>query len=336
MMRLLLLSLGLVLLALAVPSDAHRLAPSLLQGDELDADRFRFTWQEPAVTPTGMPRPRPVLPEHCTALGERRLEPTRTPTGPALNQVWDVDCAPGGLFGTEIHVSDLEGGGVALLRLNFNNGVSLTRLLNESAPTYTVPRSQGFWHTSLEYIRLGFTHILGGVDHLLFIFALLLLIGTLKALVVTITMFTISHSITLSLAALGLIAFGSGTVEFLVALSIFWVVLELVREPEKRGFVGRRPAAGAALFGLLHGLGFAATLQEVGLPVREIPAALLSFNIGVELGQLVFVAGVAVMRWVAPAELGRRVFPFAVYLLGTLSAFWCIERGLTMLGFTLS
>src|SRR5262249_43100003 len=145
------------------------------------------------------------------------------------------------------------------------------------------------------YVRLGITHILLGADHLLFVLGLLLLVPSLGMLVRTITAFTLAHSVTLGLAVLGLIAVPAAPVEALIAASIVLVALELVRDPGAAPTLGRRaPWAIALGFGLLHGLGFAGALADVGLPADRIPLALLGFNAGVEVGQLAFVAAMLV------------------------------------------
>jgi hypothetical protein len=150
----------------------------------------------------------------------------------------------------------------------------------------------------------------------------------------TITAFTLGHSVTLALATLGVLRYPVELVEFAIAASIFVIAVELTREHTDRHFLRRRPWAVAAGFGLLHGMGFAGALQEVGLPAHEIPLALLTFNIGIELGQLVFIACALCGAWLwrrlpVPA---RPAFEWApVYLIGILSIYWCIERGLASL-----
>ena len=184
-----------------------------------------------------------------------------------------------------------------------------------------------------EYTWLGMEHIWGGIDHLLFVFGLLLLVGGGKRLVWTITAFTLGHSVTLSLVTLGYFDYPVALVEFAIALSIFVLALELARR-EGAGMFRRYPWWLAGGFGLLHGMGFAGALAEVGLPQTELPLALLFFNIGIELGQLAFIFALLglwllVRRFVARWE--PQLLPVPVYVLGSLSAMWCIERGLEVL-----
>jgi hydrogenase/urease accessory protein HupE len=172
-------------------------------------------------------------------------------------------------------------------------------------------------------------HILTGPDHLLFVFGLLLLVSTSRLLLQTITAFTLGHSITLSVAALGLATVPQRPIEVLIAVSVLVLAVELARDPAHASLLRRFPWAMALLFGLLHGFGFAGALAEAGLPPGDIPLALVSFNVGIELGQLAFVGavlvlGVALRRWL-PSLAARSNRP-AIYAMGILAAFWCYER----------
>ena len=185
-------------------------------------------------------------------------------------------------------------------------------------------------------MALGIEHILTGPDHLLFVFGLLLLLATTTGLLVqTITAFTLGHSITLSAAALGLTSVPSRPVEVLIAVSVLALAVELARDSDRPTLMRRFPWVIALGFGLLHGFGFAGALAEAGLPPGDIPLALVSFNAGIELGQLAFVATVLAAaalaaRWL-PALAPRAHRP-AVYGMGILAAFWCFERVATWLG----
>jgi hydrogenase/urease accessory protein HupE len=169
--------------------------------------------------------------------------------------------------------------------------------------------------------RLGIRHILGGPDHLLFVLGLVLLVRGRRALAATVTAFTAGHSVTLSLAMLGVVHVPPAPVEALIAASIFVVAVELRRD----GATGRRPWWMAGTFGLLHGLGFAGALAQVGLPDTDIPLALAAFNVGIEIGQLLFVAAVLSIGLLLRGRLARwRAVP--AYGIGTLAAFWVFER----------
>ena len=189
----------------------------------------------------------------------------------------------------------------------------------------------GSWSDAARrYLSLGIEHILFGIDHLLFVFALLLIVRGRWMLVKTITAFTVAHSITLALATLGFINVPLRPVEAAIALSIVFLCVEIVHARQGRiGLAVRYPWVVAFAFGLLHGLGFAGALAEIGLPQSEIPIALLFFNIGVEIGQLMFVAVVLGVIW----GLQRLQFQapswaqaIPVYVIGTLATYWFIER----------
>ena len=184
------------------------------------------------------------------------------------------------------------------------------------------------------YATLGVAHILTGLDHLLFVAGLLLLARTPRRLVETVTAFTVGHSITLTLAVLDLVRVPVAPIELAIALSVFWLAVELARTPRRPTLVQRRPSLLAGLFGLLHGLGFAAALQAVGLPSGDVPLALVAFNAGIEAGQLGFVAvcllAAAALRRL-PLAWPRWARELPLYAMGSLAAFWCFERAAALL-----
>lgn len=189
---------------------------------------------------------------------------------------------------------------------------------------------RGIGEIASAYGVLGVEHILGGFDHLMFVIALLFLVGFNKRLVLTITAFTVAHSMTLASSALGWLTLRSPPVEATIALSILLVVAESMHT--RRTLARRWPALVAFLFGLVHGLGFAGALKDIGLPDNHLPVALLTFNVGVEIGQLMVVS-LAFLLWKAlarrPQFVAARV-P-ALYLMGSIAAFWSIERVLAVL-----
>jgi hypothetical protein len=187
------------------------------------------------------------------------------------------------------------------------------------------------------YTLLGIEHILAGIDHLLFVLALLFVVGGGWRLVKTITAFTVAHSITLGLATLGYINMPSAPVEAAIALSIVFLCVEIIHARQGRpGLTFTYPWVVAFAFGLLHGLGFAGALSEIGLPPPEIPLALLFFNVGVELGQLIFVFAVLALLVLLRRGAGItresaafiRTERVAVYIIGIAASYWLIERGL--------
>lgn len=194
--------------------------------------------------------------------------------------------------------------------------------------------SPGRFEVARTYTVLGIEHILMGVDHLLFVLALLLLVDSRRRLLVTITAFTVAHSITLALASLGVLSVPGPPVEASIALSIVFVASEIIHARQGRpGLTQRYPWVVAFTFGLLHGLGFAGALAEVGLPPLSVPTALLFFNVGVEIGQLLFIAAVLAFIWLSRQAVRRlglpsvnglwRVVPYAI---GGVASYWLFER----------
>ena len=314
-----------VLLTLAQSAIAHKLAPSLLGLQEQADGAFAVTWKTPRFASTPVPI-EPRLPDGCTDLGER--EWAYEGTGVRID--WKMRCTRP-LAGAQIRVDGLaENQSAALLRIEWSDGAVVQGMLNGEHRSYVVPQAVRPLAVAMDYARMGVGHILSGVDHLLFVLGLMLLVAGRRRLVWTITAFTAGHSVTLALAALGMLRYPVDLVEFAIALSIFVVAVELTRERTDRHWLRHRPWLAAGLFGLLHGMGFAGALLEVGLPAGEIPLALLTFNIGIELGQLLFVAAVLLF-----AVVWRRL-PLAprpwlqwvpVYAIGVPSAYWCLERG---------
>ncbi len=322
------LSWLLILVLLPLEASAHRFAPSLLRLFEVGEDQYQVIWKTPAQRVSDVPL-RPAFPETCTGGpdGAGTLE------GTGVISSWRMHCT-GGLVGETVTVSGLAANTASvLLSLETRDGFYYQSLLSADQPRFRIPAEPTTLEVMREYSWLGAEHIWGGIDHLLFVFGLLLLVGWGARLVWTITAFTVGHSITLSLVTLGFFEYPVALVEFAIALSIFVLALELARS-EGAGLFRRYPWWLAGGFGLLHGMGFAGALAEVGLPQSELPLALLFFNIGIELGQLAFIA-VVMGLWVLLRRLplGRiaRWEPFPVYALGSLSAMWCIERALEVI-----
>jgi len=316
---------ALLVAALARPAVAHELRPGYLDLRETEPDVFAMLWKVPA----GGGRRfgiRPVLPAHCTPVEP----PAGTFTGDAYVERGTVRC-PGGLEGQPVAIDGL----VAtltdvLLRIEPRDGSAQTHRLTPGAPSVVVTPDPGPLAVAWTYLRLGVEHILLGFDHLLFVLALLILVGPNRRLVGTVTAFTLAHSLTLAAATLGFVHVPAAPVEATIALSIAFVAAEIVHA--RRGIISlteRKPWIVAFAFGLLHGLGFAGALAEVGLPSQAIPLALLFFNVGVEIGQLLFIAAV-----LGSGALVRRLaLPWphwatdvAPYLIGGLAAYWTIER----------
>jgi hypothetical protein len=310
---------------LSLPLAAHESRPGYLELREVAPERYELLWKQPARGDMVLALD-PVLPPNCEAAGASSDELT----GAALLRRATLTC-PGGLAGGTIAIAGLEATLTdVLVRIDHASGVEETRLLQPAAPSFTVRGTPGTWERVASYLRLGIEHILLGVDHLLFVLGLLLIVERRSMLVKTITSFTVAHSITLAVATLGWASAPAEPLAAAIALSILFLGPEVVRKWRgETSFTIRHPWVVAFAFGLLHGFGFAAGLTEMGLPPREIPLALLLFNVGVEIGQLLFVALVLLLarsfrvleiRWRRWAEL------LPGYAVGVLGAFWTIQR----------
>jgi hydrogenase/urease accessory protein HupE len=238
---------------------------------------------------------------------------------------------PAGLAGTPIAIEGLSGTFTdVLLRLQRLDGSEMVHRLTPSDPVWIVAATPSVWQVGQAYLVLGIEHILLGIDHLLFVLALLMIVSDWRKLVGTITAFTLAHSITLALATLGWVNVPGPPVEATIALSIVFVAAEVIRGQQgKPGLTARWPWLVAFTFGLLHGFGFAGALSEVGLPPTSIPMALLAFNVGVEAGQLAFVAILLVLYLaLGRFSLARSRFAVALpaWMIGGIACFWVIER----------
>ncbi len=322
MIRLLLL---LWMILVPVQTWAHELRPGYLAIEETAPETFKVLWKVPALGDRRLAI-YAQLPTSCRTTGE----PVRDIEAGAFNERWSVTCDPG-LKGQTIRVEGLEATMTDVLaRIAYLDGsVEIARLTPE-APGFVVKGRQGAGEVAATYFRLGVDHILSGYDHLLFVFALILLIRNRWMLLKTITAFTIAHSITLAGATLGLFSLPQRPVEAAIALSIVFLAVELAKaQPGQLRVSERFPWLVAFAFGLLHGFGFAGALKETGLPQSDVPLALLTFNLGVEAGQLMFVA-VVLLAFRAFALLQTRPLPIlrplAAYGIGTVSMFWLFTR----------
>lgn len=316
---------ALLLAVIAVPSPlpAHTFAPSLLELRQ-EASGVAVRFKQPNVRVVGS-RLVPLLPPACQTIDG----PETHSEGTGVVTSWRLTC--GELVGEEIAVDGIAASRAdLLLRIELADGRTVHHVLTADRPTFIIPPAASALDVAGLYGRLGFDHILGGFDHLLFVLGLVLLIDGRRRLVATVTAFTAGHSVTLALAALGLVHMPQGPTEAAIALSIVVLAVELTRPRGTDSRLRRSPWVVAALFGLLHGLGFAGALTEIGLPEREIPSALLAFNLGIELGQLAFVAVVLVVGALAERltrPSWRPVLALApAYGIGTLATFWFLER----------
>lgn len=321
-MRWLLLALSWLIGAQAI---AHEVRPAYLELHENKTGEFQVLWKTPmrgdlrlSLSPAFSGKT-----EALTSVASRQ-------TGSAAVQTWRMRAIEP-LRGQSLRIDGLEGTMTdVLVRVEFADGTGWLRRLTPQEPAATIPARQSGWSVAGEYAKLGVEHILLGADHLLFVLALLLITQGGWKLLKTVTAFTLAHSITLSLAALGFVHVPPAPVEAVIALSIVFVAVEILRARKGReGITARAPWLVAFTFGLLHGFGFAGALSEIGLPEGNIPLALLFFNVGVEFGQLLFIAGALVsiflirrVRFVFPGW-AQSVPPYAI---GSLAMFWVIQR----------
>lgn len=323
------LFLGIALSILLSPSGtwAHETRPAYLEINENAPERYDVLWRTPVLAGMRLP------------LALRFAEGAHDVTAPAVREFPDslverrVVEVPGGLAGQRIDIDGLRGSITDVLaRVQLLDGMSTTTLIRPSQPWLEVMAARGWFEDAGTYLRYGVEHILLGYDHLLFVFALILIVRQARVLLWTITAFTLAHSITLALSTLGLVHVPRPPVEAVIALSIVLLAGEIVRyERGKAGLTSRWPWAVACAFGLLHGFGFASALAEIGLPRSDIPLALFAFNLGVELGQIAFIAVVLALfalgkRIVLAVPLEPYARPVASYAIGILASFWFFER----------
>jgi hydrogenase/urease accessory protein HupE len=324
------LALALVLLA-AAPACAHESRPGYLELREVSEGQYEALWKQPAVGDLVL-RLNPIFPDSCTVTGaDRQLVPG------AMSTRLTLSC-PGGLAGSTIQFAGLEDTvTTVLVRVHHLDGSEETHLVHPAAPSVTIRGAAGWAERARSYLWLGVEHIMLGVDHLLFVLGLLLIIRDRWMLVKTVSAFTVAHSITLAVATLGYTSVPGPPLNAAIALSILFLGPEIVRSWRgQTSLTIRQPWVVAFAFGLLHGFGFASGLTATGLPRGEIPLALLLFNVGVEVGQLGFVCLVLLLErsfrqleirwpvWVAHAP---------GYLVGSLGAFWTIQRAAMLVGF---
>ncbi|MEO0031682.1 MAG: hypothetical protein RIS94_1440 [Pseudomonadota bacterium] len=316
----------LALVAFAPAAIAHEVRPAYLELTERADGKVNVLWKQPSIGMMVVP----LRPRLGTAI-DRKPDRVESATNFEVRH-WDgVDLGPQGLNGREVRVDGLDKTITdTLLLIHLKNGDEESRVLTPGQPAMTIDAHSGAAVPA--YLLLGIEHILTGIDHLLFVFGLLLLSSGWRQLLRTITAFTVAHSITLALTALKVMALDPALVEAMVAWSILFLAVELVRK--QRGVDGltqRQPWLVAFGFGLLHGAAFAGALKQIGLPEGNIPASLFLFNVGVEVGQLVFVGavtaalwGLSRLRW--PSATPRLAWSVASYAIGSFSFFWFLER----------
>ena len=318
---------------------AHEVRPAYLELRQTATDTYDVLWKVPA---RGDNMRLGIYVEFPP--GTTNVTTSRTLfANDASTERWSIK-RPGGVTGEEVHITGLAATVTdVLVRVENLDGTTQVTRVTPSSSSFVVATAPSALDVCRTYLVLGVEHILFGVDHLLFVLALLILVKGWRKLVGTITAFTVAHSITLAAATLGFVHVPSKPVEATIALSIVFVACEIVhRRHGRSGLTEMWPWVIAFSFGLLHGLGFAGALREVGLPQNAIPLALLFFNVGVELGQLLFIsfviAVIAVAVYTARKLSRSNVTPqsafswcenISAYTIGAVAAFWLIERTLS-------
>jgi hydrogenase/urease accessory protein HupE len=308
-------------------SFADDFSPALLQIKERQDGWVDVTWKKPIKRNNAVLSITPVLPEF--------FEPIGSPVSRQTSIAW-VEHSTYLTGGNSLTAATLSIDGLnavpneVLIRVELSDGAQYSTILRAGNTTYVIPEQATKLQVSVDYWLMGAIHILEGADHLLFVFALLLIVTGLMPLFKAVTAFTVAHSITLALATLGMVNMPSAPTEAIIALSIVFLAAEIVHQRQGRlGVTERWPWLIAFIFGLFHGLGFAGALSEIGLPQHEIPLALLMFNVGVETGQLLFIVVVISLMTLLkrlPLRLPREGWRLVPYSIGGVAAFWTIDR----------
>jgi len=313
----------LALLIATASAQAHEVRPAYLRIQQSDADLFHVLWRVPALGEMRLGI-YVRMPSNCTPTAEALA----WQEGGTFVERWSSIC-PGGISGQRVEIDGLSSTVVdALARYERMDETTQIERLTPDNTGFEVTDSESWGQVAKTYTGLGVEHILLGVDHLLFVLALLMLVASKRMLFWTITSFTLAHSLTLAAATLGWVNVPQKPVEAVIALSILFVAMEIVHWRQgKPGITRRWPWLVAFTFGLLHGFGFAGALSEIGLPEHAIPLALLFFNIGVEIGQLLFIA-VVFLAWTVLRRLAwpQWAWRIPVYAIGSMAAFWTIDR----------
>jgi hydrogenase/urease accessory protein HupE len=306
---------------------AHEIRPALLQITQQDEHHYSVLWKQPVNGELAL-HLQPRL-----SGGALDAPPDIVSVAPAFAlKIWkSVSDERAPLNGQTVSVQGLERTITdVLVNVSLSDGRSVQQFLKPQSNSVRLDLSKRAAPPAFAYLTLGIEHILTGVDHLLFVFGLLLLVGRSWSLLKTVTAFTVAHSVTLAATSLGWMHVRSTVVEALVALSIVILAVELVRKAQaEAGLTSTYPWAIAFIFGLLHGCAFAGALAEVGLPSAHVPLALLLFNVGVEIGQIAFIAFASAVLWMI-ARIVRQSPSWTrlavAYAIGSFASYWFVER----------
>lgn len=308
---------------LASPALGHPLAPALLELREVASGQYEVQFKISALQAPGS-EPVPRLPSRCRELSP----PAASMVGDALMRRWRIDC--GDLVGERLGIGGLDVARIdGLVRLTFLDGRVVQDVVRGDAPSFVVPARDTWMTIARGYARRGAAHMLTSLDHLFFLVGLLLLARGARLRAEALIAFAVGGSLTLSLAAFGIAPSLRQPIALAVAMTVFWLAVELAREAPAPTLVQRRPYLIAGSFGLVHGLGLAAALDAIGLPSGDVPLAVVTFNLGVIAAQLaVAAAGVALFEAVRrlPMQWPRWIAQVPLYTMGSLAALWCFQR----------
>lgn len=325
-----------VLFVLSVtPANADEIRPALLDIKEQNTGLFAVTWKVPmrgdrvlAITAR--------LPDSLELLGSPTVQNL---PGARIEHATYKNKAES-LTGQKIVIDGLVAVQTdVLLLIQLQDGTQHSAILRPSSPEFTIPLQASKLEVAGDYWRLGTIHILEGVDHLLFVLALLLIVSGFGPLLKAVTAFTVAHSITLALATLGIVHVPSAPTEAIIALSILFLASEIIHKHNGQiSLTEQYPWLIAFIFGLFHGLGFAGALSEIGVPQHEVPLALFMFNVGVETGQILFITAVLSIWFFLrrlPVTLPQGAWRVLPYSIGSVAAFWTIDRVMSFLPFSI-
>jgi hydrogenase/urease accessory protein HupE len=316
---------ALMLLCGTLPAAADTLRPAYVEFTQATAHDWQLVWRLP-VQADLTPHIRPILPRGCTIVEP----PERQLTAMSLVNRARARCSAPvagrriGMRGLELAQTDV------IVRVAPLGRPAQTLRLTPARPMATIAAKAGRWQVATSYFWIGVEHIVFGYDHLLFVLAFVLLLDGVGRIAVAVTAFTVAHSLTLAGTTLGLIGLPAAPVESVIALSIIFLAVEILKKtPGEPRLSERAPWIVALAFGLLHGFGFAGALSAIGLPEGEVPMALFAFNVGVEVGQIAMVLAasvvLALLRNFATAA-APHVVRLCAYAIGTVAGIWFVER----------
>lgn len=320
-----------ILLFFSLSAQADEYRPAYLEFKQISNDEFRMLWKVPAKGQNQRLSLYVSLPDDVI----QKSEPIGAFIGGAYIERSTIS-RQDGLAGGEVAIEGLQRVSTdVLVRIQRLDGTSETARLNASSTSFFVKGAPQFWDVVNTYLVFGVEHILNGFDHLLFVTCLIFIAGSWRRILITVTGFTLAHSITLTLAGLELARLPLPPIEATIALSIIFLAREIVLN-RRDTLTWRYPVTVSVTFGLLHGFGFASALSEIGLPKTEIPTALLAFNVGVEIGQILFVATMLVVFWLIAKGLKvmqsgsagwlQKIERPMAYGTGSIAMFWTVER----------